>query len=66
MANHVMYVETCDDCGDERDRVWVVKTISKGAPVPTGWRLQGRPETPSWRRVERPTRDVTLCACDAP
>lgn len=56
--------EQCPDCGAERERWWSVKTITKGTAVPRGYRVERRGA--SWNTVAAPTRDVTLCLCDAP
>ena len=65
MATSEYRPERCGECGDERQREWLVKTIAKGVTVPRGWRVESRsPEF--WKTVAAPTRWTTLCACDAP
>lgn len=57
--------EQCPDCGADRERVWLVKTaVAKGVTVPRGWRVEHR--SASWKTIAAPTRDTTLCLCDAP
>lgn len=48
--------EVCDDCGDEREREWVVKTV---------WQVEPLAPRGGWRTVSRATGFRTLCACDA-
>lgn len=58
--------ELCGDCGDTRDREWVVRTLGKGVPVPAGYRVEKRSQSGDWRTVAGPARWTTLCGCDAP
>ena len=55
--------ERCDDCGAAFERTWSVRDIPKGVPVPKGAHVEHRGA--SWKRVASPTRDTTLCLCDA-
>lgn len=57
--------ETCSDCGEEREREWIVKTISKGTKVPKGYRVV-KSDTEFWKTIEGRTRWTTLCLCDVP
>jgi hypothetical protein len=56
--------ETCDECGWTCDREWRVRTLSKGTPVPRGYRVEKR--AGDWKTVAAPTRMTTLCGCDVP
>lgn len=54
--------EHCGECGVEREREWMLDTISKGQRVSAGWTVESR--SPEWRNIARPTRWVTMCMCD--
>lgn len=56
--------EICPDCRETRDRDWIVRSITRGAPIPPGFRVLKR--IGAWKTIARPTRSTTLCLCDAP
>lgn len=55
--------ETCDECGWDRERQWLVRGIPADAPIPRGWRVVKR--TGAWKTIAGRTRFVTMCGCDA-
>lgn len=55
--------ERCPDCHEQRDREWEVRDVDARAIVLGQWHTERRQG--GTKRVARPTRWVSVCACDA-